>query len=594
MPEQGIYSTKWRSSSNSRVYLEIDVEKEKEKERETMRGTKGFIYLFLIGIGGLVACHHPSNQDRIWQAADLMRTFPDSADRILEEVIAQASLSDNDRADYWFVRTMVHMVQRRGLVNDSMIAFSVDYYRRHPVFFFKTARFYNACKFAAWQDKEGRNDKRRQETFFLEALDNTRLRNDSSCMEEAYQQLCDFYFEEKAYWKSIETCRNLTLFGDEAKARAWYMTGLCFGRMKNDSCLGYLARAADLADEIKSDHAHHYRRNYAEMLSLSDPKAALACFRRLERDFPQEPHAYAFAELFLRFGKKDSADYYLSELEKQITEAHTSPNNWYITPRVHALALRIAYQARFGLPCNFSLLGNFSDSISFAVIDKVKNEKERAWMQQKLTEENGRIEMDRQRTWVALFAWLFICTAVGSVLFFYIRNRRTKLIEAEEKLETLQQLLREAGTVPGAPETVRPEGPGSAFFRKTLLQQLGMIRLVANTPTQQNQELLQQMARIANEDVPVDALLVWEDLYAVIDSVYDCFYTRLTRYATGRLSEKEIQVCCLLCAGFSTKEIGVVTRQSVRTVYQRKTNIRHALEMGEKDDIVGFIDKATA
>ncbi|MFR1327341.1 MAG: helix-turn-helix transcriptional regulator [Bacteroides cellulosilyticus] len=55
------------------------------------------------------------------------------------------------------------------------------------------------------------------------------------------------------------------------------------------------------------------------------------------------------------------------------------------------------------------------------------------------------------------------------------------------------------------------------------------------------------------------------------------------------LIDKEQQLCCLLCAEFSTKEISVVTQQSIPTIYQRKTNIRKKLGMGEKEDIVGFI-----
>lgn len=557
-----------------------------------MKGTKGFVFLWLVSMGGLIACNRLPDNDRIWQAADLARVFPDSAAAIIEEEISPDALTGEDLADYWFVRTLVHLNQKRGLVNDSMIVFAVDYYRRDSSFFYKSSRYYNACKFAAWQNEWSANDQRRQEFFLWEALENARLRKDSFCMEEAYSLLADFYFEKKEYRKSIEMCRGLALFPDEPRAEAWYTTALCYSRMGNDSATVYFSKATELAYAIGSRQAYHYMRNYGDYLSSADPEAAVAYFRRLEELFPESSHAYAFAELFLQLGKKDSMAYYLSELEKEISDE----DEWYLTRRIHARALRIAYQARFGLPVGFGSLGIYCDSISFAIINKVRNEEERVWMQQKLVQDNWAIETSRQRTLAILFALLFVCTAAASLFFFYIRSRRARWVEAEEKLEALQQLYREATaeTVSDVPETVRAEEPGNAFFRKILLQQLGMIRLVANTPTQQNQELLQQMARIANEDVPADSLLVWDDLYPVIDSVYKGFYARLTRFAASRLSEKEIQLCCLLCAGFSTKEISVVTRQSVRTVYQRKTNIRHALEMDEKDDIVAFIDRATA
>ncbi|MFA6877117.1 MAG: LuxR C-terminal-related transcriptional regulator, partial [Parabacteroides sp.] len=101
--------------------------------------------------------------------------------------------------------------------------------------------------------------------------------------------------------------------------------------------------------------------------------------------------------------------------------------------------------------------------------------------------------------------------------------------------------------------------------------------------------LLQQMTRIAHKEVSVDTLVNWSDLYEIIDSLYDNFYTILISSYGALLSEKEIQICCMLCAGFSTKEISTVTQQSLRTVYQRKSYIRGKLQMEEKEDIVNFV-----
>ena len=59
---------------------------------------------------------------------------------------------------------------------------------------------------------------------------------------------------------------------------------------------------------------------------------------------------------------------------------------------------------------------------------------------------------------------------------------------------------------------------------------------------------------------------------------YDGFYTQLNNRYSGILNEKEIQLCCLLKANFSTKEINMLTRQSLQTIYQRKnpfTPFRH-------------------
>ena len=154
------------------------------------------------------------------------------------------------------------------------------------------------------------------------------------------------------------------------------------------------------------------------------------------------------------------------------------------------------------------------------------------------------------------------------------------MTEKEEELDTLKHMLS---------YVEKNINQNDTFFKKILLQQLGIIRLVATNPTSHNQEFLQQMARITNKDVPVEDLLVWDDLYKVIDSVYDNFYTKTASGFSDILNEREIQLCCLLRADFSTKEISVIIQQSIRTIYQRKTTIRQKLGMDEKEDIIEFI-----
>ena len=104
---------------------------------------------------------------------------------------------------------------------------------------------------------------------------------------------------------------------------------------------------------------------------------------------------------------------------------------------------------------------------------------------------------------------------------WYLQRRKHLLVEKEEELEALRRLLH---------ETEGDEsGNNDKFVKKMLLQQLGLIRIVATNPSSDHQELLVQMGRIANKDVAVDDLLVWSDLYKTIDMVHDGFYTRISQ-----------------------------------------------------------------
>ena len=99
------------------------------------------------------------------------------------------------------------------------------------------------------------------------------------------------------------------------------------------------------------------------------------------------------------------------------------------------------------------------------------------------------------------------------------------------------------------------------------------------------------MKEITSKEVDVDTLLNWNDLFQIIDYIYNGFYTSLIKKYGTVLNEKEIRLCILLKANFTTKEIGVVTQQSVRTIYQRKSTIRQTLQMPEAEDIVSFLSK---
>lgn len=546
-----------------------------------MKFTRFFIYLFWVATALLVACNQPSARE-ILKEAEAMgdRGQMDSAACLLEEKIIPSCLPDSSKATYWYLLSIFHSNQGRSLINDSLINFTLRYDKEHD----KLRLFTTYELVAAYNHSVGNKEK--NEALFREAIAEAETRKDTNANANFHHKLANFYYNKREYQQVINVARELATISDIGKASAWYILGLNYGRMGiEDSATWYMARAAELAYEIKSGIAFHFARNYADHLSSSNPRKALEYLEYLKTIFPDKTLNRTYAGTWVHLGQKDSADYYLT---KAIDESNKNTDSWYMTGRVNLMALRMVWQVQHRQPYSLSTIGQYCDSVSLASYRVIQNEKERAFAQKKLIQDNARIEADRQQAMLFLFVFLFLFVLIGSIVFFYIRNRRDKLLETEEKLESLQQLLREAATAEPVSDSSSPD---SKFFRKVLLQQLGIIRLMATTPTEQNQELLQQMSRIANEHVPADALLVWEDLFPLIDAVYDGFYTRLTQFAAGRLSEKEIQLCCLLCAGFSTKEISVVTRQSVRTIYQRKSTIRHALCMDEKDDIVDYINR---
>ena len=198
-----------------------------------------------------------------------------------------------------------------------------------------------------------------------------------------------------------------------------------------------------------------------------------------------------------------------------------------------------------------------------------------------LAERNLKLTIEKQRTQIITTYVVLALIVIIAALSFISWRKKRQAEEKEEELETLRKLVTESQQ--------HTEQKDDRFFKKIMLQQLGVIRMAASNPTAANQELIRRMSEIVDGAVPVDSLLNWEDLYRTIDYIYDDYYTHLKNHYSELLNEKEIQLCCLLRANFSTKEISIVSQQSVRTVYQRKSVIRQKLGMEEKGDIVEFL-----
>ena len=177
---------------------------------------------------------------------------------------------------------------------------------------------------------------------------------------------------------------------------------------------------------------------------------------------------------------------------------------------------------------------------------------------------------------------LLICGIAAWLII--IRRRREQ--ENEERIEALQKMVDEYKSVP---ESGKEELKDSSALRVVMLRQLGIIKMVAETPTEQNREMLRKISSIESD---TDGELVnWNNVFELINTLYAGFYDRLQASFGDVLTPKEKQIIVLMIAGFSTKEISVITGQTTSTIYVRKTSIRKKIGVPEKEDIVEFLRK---
>lgn len=549
---------------------------------------KKLLYLFIISSILLCACRHTDNTASLRQADAVIYGNSDSAMKLLSSIKNPERLPFEEKMLYGWLRTFVHNVRGNSMTEDSLILPAFDYFVAGPDTVKMLNSFVLKSKYLYWQ-------KRHEEA--MSVLDSgiaaaTACRDTYLMVSMLAEKANRYVYVDKDYKKAIEAhLRAIAIREDEGLC---YSLGIAMGLQGNDSASYYMDRSIALVEQ-KKDTARlvHYLRNYAQMLSYigNDYEKAAVVSKRLRSLTPDGGQIamtdLVLTECFLKMGKLDSAQYYLDQGRSLLA----CQEKFLTTENMMSYYQGLIDYTRHRT-FDFLKVMRYNDSVHNALYALQSTIRRKDESKESLSNANLMLTVERQEAQLTLLGCLLLLVVVGGGAFFYIRRRRHRLIEAEERIETLNRLLVDATKgddeqrVAGSTDKEVEDGQ---FFRKILLQQLGIIRLVATQPTSQNQELLRRISGITNRELPVESLLVWEDLYPVIDRIYNGFYTQMNRRFGSVLIDKEQQLCCLLCAEFSTKEISVVTQQSIPTIYQRKTNIRKKLGMGEKEDIVGFI-----
>lgn len=537
-----------------------------------------FIYISILLIV-FCSCHKTNHKQILSEAENIVDHYPDSALVLLNKIILPKSLSQSDLASYGFIKGQAHSKNDRSLIDDSVLVHSLTYYKAKQdtskvfILYGLTSDYYFA-------NKDYKNTYRTLD----EAIELAKAINDSAEIARFYEikarklLITDISSEDAKI-----NFQNSLQYKQTAMPN--YMLGLWFAG--KDSITYFMNKSIEIALQNKDTlMATHYLRNYGQVLygwaNYDDALKKLYQAIALSPNNIMSP--LVASEIHLQLGKIDSADYYVNKAQKNIDHLRSLGYDISTTAE-NAVALihAIINYSRHGYYYH-KQIDLYNDGIHYTISNQRKILQAEQQARNNLERENMQLTIDRQQSQLWLMAALVFILIVSTIIVIYNRKRKQKLLEAHENIDTLNRLLREANETPG-------EEKNNHLFKKALLQQLGLIRLVASVPTSANQELLRQMSRISSKDTPTDTLLAWDDLYPVIDSLYNNFYSKLNKRYGDILTEKEIQLCCLLCADFSTKEINVVTRQSIPTIYQRKTTIRKKLGIEEKEDILSFLEQ---
>lgn len=545
---------------------------------------RGFIYVLVAVVVLCVAsCSKSMSHDTsLDKAEQLMRSNPDSALAILESIDHADIKADSLKAKLYYLKAYGHMSRNRSMIADSLISFAHNYYRGKDIV--KDMRSGLAL---AWYkfwigDTSG-------SIAMLDSLaelhdvpdslmaQTLRIRVLLGASEYQGQQIIPL--AKRLYQLETDSLRRI-------EAKYMLMGGYLYAGMV-DSALNIETELIDYARRHKlGDWEFQFAVERAQLLSETgreDESDSLIgeIFRKAG---PENGGAdllhFQYALNALNRGDVSSAVSHIA-IADSLADKMRGDDDPYFRSYSNMLHAMVDFK-RTGRVKLMQITG-----LNNRMNERFNRMKASQWESERgaLYQQNRALALkaeSRRKTVIILVISIVALLLLGGSAWI-IRFRRQRERDNEERIEALQKMVEEYRS---AAAQVQEKGESSPA-RSIMLKHLGIIKMVAETPTEQNREMLRRISAI---DGQTDGGLVdWQKVFEMIDSLYSGFYSRLHRQYGELLTLKEEQIIVLMMAGFSTKEISVITGQTTATVYVRKSSIRKKLGVPEKEDIVEFL-----
>lgn len=542
------------------------------------------VLVAIVALGTASCSKSMSQYDKeIDQAEKMMLSNPDSALSMLDAIDASELKIDSLRAKYHFIKGYGHLKRNRSMIGDSLIIYAHDYYRGKDL-----VRDIRSGIVLAWYkfwvgDTPGAMTMLDSLAGLPDMPDSLmtqtlRIRVMLGASEYQGQQLIPY--AKKLHELETDSLRKI-------EANYMLLTAYEYAG-ETDSSLYLLDQLVDYARNHNWGDKHF-------MFELEQAQLLTEKGRSAESDA-------LIGEIFRKAGPDNGAADYL-----HFQYAINALNSGDITraSRHLALADSLAIKLRGDDDTYFRSYSNLLHAIiDFTQTGRIKLmhinglnnrqgerynrmkasqwESERGALHQQNWALALKAESEHKTVIILIISLVTLLVLAGALWIIIIRRQRER--ENEERIEALQKMVDEYRS---APATRESEIADSSALRSAMLKQLGIIKMVAETPTEQNREMLRKISSI---DGKIDGELVdWGNVFGMIDNLYSGFYGKLHGKYGDILSPKEEQIIVLMVAGFSTKEISVITGQTTSTVYVRKSSIRKKLGVPEKEDIVRFL-----
>lgn len=571
----------------------------------------------------------------------MLEDNPDSLACILEKINPEA-FPDSSKAYYWWLLIHAHARSGRSLVNDSLIYYSVQYYKEQQSP--RLALAYFLAGAYEYKKSNGPKNYDTMERMFLKALNEAENQKDTTLLQRLYTELGYSYFVQQKHAKTISINKEaLTVASPQSRALAWFDIAVAYATLRQlDSALFYMEKSIALGHEVNSRYQFDYLRNYADLLSAIDGrgKEGLAVLEVAKKQFSGSKEWWkaglSYVVNWLNVGNLDSAEYYLHQAE-EISRTAKSP--WNVNQINRLMGYRLVLDAKKGLIPDFAPLGQYNDSISNAIGQMMMLDNERVVAQATLEKDKLMLEVEKGDLQQG-YLWMLVgvLVLIGFLIYFYQRrllekersiqrakeqiySYTVKLVENETVIRDNEELIRDIST----------QLDESAELKDHLNEQISEIKQISlnneilqkqNEALQSNineytltllekdretdtyQRLAEQIAFLQGREKFLSDQLInhidtlntlkqspqyiadeqWPEIINIINLLYNNFTNRL-HIDCPSLTEEDLHYCCLIKLRLSTSAIARQTAISPTSVTKRKQRIKEKINQYKKEPL---------
>ena len=219
----------------------------------------------------------------------------------------------------------------------------------------------------------------------------------------------------------------------------------------------------------------------------------------------------------------------------------------------------------------------YKDSIHNEIIQKNILEIQKKYEKESLENERNGLLIERLYYIIlCLFLTLSICIIV---MFFKYQNNKQKLelLKAQQNLKLLTGMIQN-------------QSKNEDQLRQFFIEKLDIVKKITqmNSRQYQNNDLfIKQYYNIFGHNIAEN--LNWDNnLYAIFNGLYKNFVDRI-KDQHPILTEKELQLCCLVKANFSKDEIGLLLSYEPDSIKTIRSRIGKKLGFSNNDNFTNYI-----